>query len=161
MAMVSLIVMEPGSAWPGHVGESESILEVSDRGEMGLRTIRDRLASLRHEGARVRVAVLACNEAADAASLARRAELANELLAGVAAFGFGRLVLSVAAHASAELRLALLSLAGSLSHARAGEAVVSVRFDEAGKRGLSRAHAARRQPRPHGGHGAEKLSRMR
>jgi len=103
--MVSLIVMEPGSEWPGHVGESENVVELGEQEESLLQRIRNRLESLRLKGARVRVAVLACNEAADAASMVRRAELAHELLAGVAAVGFGRLVLNAAAHASAQLRL--------------------------------------------------------
>ena len=128
--VVSLIVMEPGSEWPGHVGETENVVELGEHEEPLLQRVRSRLDSLRVKGARVRVAVLACNEAADAASAARREELALELLAGVAAVGFGRLVLNAAAHASAQLRLELLSLAGSLSHACAGGAIVSVKFNE-------------------------------
>jgi hypothetical protein len=134
MDMVSLIVMEPGSEWPGHVGESENVVELGEGEESLLPRIRHRLDTLRLKGARVRVAVLACNEATDAASLARRADLAHELLVNVAAVGFGRLVLSTAAHAPARLRLELLSLAGSLSHTRPGEAVVSVKFNEPGER---------------------------
>ena len=130
MEMVSIIVMEPGSEWPGHVAWSENIVELGEHEEPLLPRIRSRLDALRLEGARVRVAVLACNEAADAASAARREELAHELLAGVAALGFGRLVLNAAAHASAQLRIELLSLAGSLSHSCAGAAVVSVKFGE-------------------------------
>jgi hypothetical protein len=128
--MVSLIVMEPGSEWPGHVGELENVVELGEHEELLLQRVRNRLDSLRLKGARVRVAVLACNEAADSASLAKRAELAHELLAGVAAVGFGRLVLNAAAHASAQLRLELLSLAGALSHACGGGTLVSVKFNE-------------------------------
>ena len=138
MDMVSLIVMEPGSEWPGHVGGSENVVELGQHEEPVLERIRSRLDSLRLNGARVRVAVLACNEAADAASAARREEVALELLAGVAAAGFGRLVLNAAALTSAPLRLELLSLAGSLSHACAGGAVVSVKFNERDGRRSSR-----------------------
>jgi hypothetical protein len=139
MGIVSLIVMEPGSAWPGHVGDSENVVEVGEHhDEALLQRIRQRLDSLRLKGDRVRVAVLACNGATDGASLARRAEIAHELLSAVAAVGFGRLVLDVATRASPQLRLELLALAGGLSHARAGGSVVSVRFNEPSERSASR-----------------------
>jgi hypothetical protein len=75
--------------------------------------------------------VLACNEATDVASLARRAQLADELLASVATVGFGRLVLCAAERASPKLRHELLSLAHALGHAGRGAASVTVRFKEA------------------------------
>jgi hypothetical protein len=132
MGVISLIVMEPGSAWPGHVGDSENVVAVGERDEPLLARIRLRLDSLRRHGEHVRVAVLACNEATDVVSVARRAELAHELLAAVAAANFGRLVLSAAERASVELRRELLSLAGALTHTGRGRAAtVSVRFSEA------------------------------
>jgi len=124
--------MEPGSAWPGHVGDSENVVTVIEREEGLLKRIRERLDSLRRRGEHVRIAVLACNEATDVASVARRAELAHELLAAVAAAGFGRLVLTAAERASMQLRRNLLSLADALTHAHCGTAVtVSVRLPEA------------------------------
>jgi hypothetical protein len=129
MSIVSLIVMEPGSAWPGHVGGLENVVQIGEHEEGLLQRIRRKLALLRLSGGRVRVAVLACNEATDAAALARRSELAHELLAAVAAAGFGRLVLRARCHAATHPRLDLLSLAGSLSQAPGGGAVVSVKFD--------------------------------
>jgi hypothetical protein len=132
MGVVSLIVMEPGSAWPGHVGDSENVVAVGEKEEGLLHRIRQKLDALRLRGERVRVAVLACNEATDAASAQRRAELARELLSVVAAAGFGRLVLSAAERAPTPLRHELLALAGVLSHTRRGAAtVVSVRFCDA------------------------------
>jgi hypothetical protein len=132
MGVVSLIVMEPGSAWPGHVGDSENVVALGEHDEALLERIRLRLDSLRRHGEHVRVAVLACNEATDVVSVARRSELAQELLTAVAAGGFGRLVLSAAERASAELRRELLSLAGTLSYTGRGRApTVSVRFCEA------------------------------
>jgi len=89
MGVVSLIVMEPGSAWPGHVRDSENIVAASYRDEGLLQRTRRTLAALRGRGQQVRVAVLACSHATDVASLARRAQLAHELLAAVAAAGFG------------------------------------------------------------------------
>jgi hypothetical protein len=132
MGVVSLIVMEPGSAWPGHVGNSENVVALGEQGEGLLPRIRQKLDSLRRRGEKVRVAVLACSEATDVASVARRAELAHELLAVVAAVGFGRLILSAADRASMPLRHELLSLASALSHLRRGTAtLVSVRFRDA------------------------------
>ena len=49
--------------------------------------------ALRARRARVLVAVLACNDATDAASNGRRAQIAHELLSAVAPVTFGRLVL--------------------------------------------------------------------
>ena len=73
--------------------------------------------------------MLACNEATDAVSVARRAELAQELLAAVAVVGFGRLVLSAAERASVQIRRELLTLAGALNYTRVGAAAtISVRF---------------------------------
>jgi hypothetical protein len=132
MGIVSLIVMEPGSAWPGHVGDSENVVAVGEKEEGLLHRIRQKIDSLRRRGEQVRVAVIACNEATDAESAQRRAELAGELLSVVAAAGFGRLVLTAAERAPMPLRRELLALAGSLSHTRRGTAtVVSVRFCEA------------------------------
>jgi hypothetical protein len=129
MGLVSLIVMEPGSAWPGHVGDSENVIAVGEREEGLLPRVREKLDALRRRGGRVRVAVLACNEATDVASLARRAELAHELLAAVSAVGFGRLLLTAGERASMQLRRDLLSLADTLTDARGGDAAtVSVRF---------------------------------
>ena len=133
MGVVSMIVMEPGSAWPGHVGDSENVVTVTERDEGTLQRLRQRLSLLRRRGEQVRVAVLACNDATDAASVARRAALAHELFSAVAAVGFGRLVLTTAERASMQLRCELLSLAGTLSYTRPGRtaATVSVRFNEA------------------------------
>ena len=63
MTIVSLVAMEKGSEWPGHVGDCESLVALTasdDAGELLDRT-RRRLASLGHQGQHVRVAVLACN----------------------------------------------------------------------------------------------------
>ncbi len=129
MSVVSLIVMEPGSAWPGHVGDSENVIAVGERGDGMLRRIRSILDALRRRGEHVKVAVLSCNEATDLVSAARRAEIAHELLAAVAAVGFGRLVLSAEKRASVQVRRELMTLAGALTCTRGGGgATVSVRF---------------------------------
>jgi hypothetical protein len=129
MGLVSLIVMEPGSAWPGHVGDSENVVAIGEREEGLLRRVQDRIASLRRRGEHVRIAVLACNESIDGASALRRAELARELLMAVAGVRFGRLVLSAAERASAPVRRELFLLAGTLSQSGGGPSpTVSVKF---------------------------------
>src|SRR5580692_4481917 len=127
MGVVSLIVMEPGSQWPGHVRDSENVVAASFEDEGLLHRTRRTLALLQQRGQHVRVAVLACNETIDAASVTRRTQLAHELLAAVTAAGVGRLVLSSVEQASMPLRRELLSLAGALSQTVLG-ACVRVRF---------------------------------
>lgn len=130
MGVVSLIVMEPGSRWPGHVRDSENIVAASHVGEGLLQRTQRTLEGLLQRGQHVRVAVLACSDATDAVTLACRAQLARELLAAVAATGYGRLVLSSAEHASMSLRRELLTLAGALSQTVLGTSV-RVRFEDA------------------------------
>jgi hypothetical protein len=129
MALVTLIVMEPGSEWPGQVGDVGDIMAIgNDEEGLGQRT-QHRLALLEERGRRVRVAVLACNEATDPASVARRAEVAEALLTVVASVGSGRLVLSGPNRASARQRREILCLAGDLSQRVRGKpATVLVRF---------------------------------
>ena len=131
MGVVALVVMEPGSAWPGYVGTPDDVVAVGYH-EGLLEKTGQGLEVLRCRGRRVRVAVLACNEATDAASVRRRAAVAHALLVAVTAVGFGRLVLSSAEGAPMRLRRELLSLAGALSFGLPGtSATVSVRFGAA------------------------------
>ncbi len=129
MATDTIVVIEPGSDWPSQIGASENLVVRYD--EQGLlRSTRRRLDSLHRQGHRVRVAVLACNGATDHGSVARRTEVAHELLGTVASMPSGLLVLSCAAHVSADARRKLFSLAGALSCKLDGTpATVSVRFD--------------------------------
>jgi hypothetical protein len=131
MGNVSLIVMEQGGAWPHRVAESEDVVVVHDDSEALLQRTLQKVESLRRRGQHLWVAVLACNAATDRMSVARRAEVANELLRAVAAVGFGRLLLSTAHDASARLRRELLTLADALSQTFAGTAAaVTVRFGD-------------------------------
>ncbi len=131
MGVVSLIVMEPGSAWPGHVnGDTENVVAVGPATDEGLldRT-RHVVDSARGRQDRVRVAVLACNDETDVTSSGRRAELAHELLNAVASAPRGRLLLC-AQRASMRLRHELMSLAGSLTRSKQGT-TISLRFGDA------------------------------
>ena len=133
MGSVSLIVMEQGGAWPGRVGDSENLVAVHDGRDVLLQRTLQKLESLRRRGQHLRIAVLACNAETDGASVARRAELAHELLRAVAAVGFGRLLLSTANGVSLQLRHELLALANALTSSRtlAGTAAtVTVRFGD-------------------------------
>jgi hypothetical protein len=137
MAVVALIVMESGSEWPGHVGDSEDVVALGYDGEGLLEKTRRKLESLRRQGQNVRVAVLACNQEGDPSSVSRRAEVANELLASVSATGFGKLVLTASKRVSMRQRCELLSLAGELSQSQRGATSgVSVRFGEGARREL-------------------------
>ena len=133
MGVVSLIVMEPGSVWPGHVRDSENVVAVGHREEGLVQRTHLTLTALRQRGQQVRVAVLACNEAVDEASIASRALLARELLTAVSTTRFGRLVLSAADRTSMQVRRELLSLAGALTHSLRG-ASVQVTFNTNGSR---------------------------
>jgi hypothetical protein len=138
MGNVSLIVMEQGGAWPRRVAESEDVVVVHDDSKVLLQRTLQKVESLRRRGQHLRIAVLACNAATDRMSVARRAEVANELLRAVAAVGFGRLLLSTAHDASARLRRELRALANALSRTFAGTAAaVTVRFGD-----LDSAHGA-------------------
>jgi hypothetical protein len=136
MAMVTLIVMEPGSEWPGHVGEAEDVVAVGNDGQESLlERTRSELDSIRLRGQHVRVALLACNEATDPTSVTSRAEVAHDLLTAVAAARFGRLALTASDRTSMRQRCELLSLAGELSLRIQGmTATVSVRFGEGRRR---------------------------
>jgi hypothetical protein len=131
VATDTIVVIEPGSNWPSQVGSSENLVVRWDKQGL-LRSTRRRLDLLRRQGRSVRVAVLACNDATDVGSVARRAEVAHELLGAVASMASGLLVLSSTGHVSPDVRRQLLSLAGALSCRLEGAlATVSVRFGAA------------------------------
>jgi hypothetical protein len=136
MAVVTLIVMEPGSEWPGYVEDSESVVAVAHGDEGLLARTRRRLDAMRQERQQdLRVAVLACNTASDVTSVARRTEIAHELLTAVTEVGSGKLVLAASDRITMQQRCELLSLAGELSQRlRGGTATVSVRFGETSRR---------------------------
>jgi hypothetical protein len=129
MAGVSLIVMERGSEWPGHVGNVGDLVAVGEDDERLVSRTREGIAALRHRGQHVRVAFLACNGATDPQSSSRRFDIVTELLEAVNLARFGRLVLSTTENASLPVRSELLSLASSLGLRLGGTSVsVSVRF---------------------------------
>ncbi|HEY1697229.1 MAG TPA: hypothetical protein VGG39_33945 [Polyangiaceae bacterium] len=131
MNNVSLVVMEKGSAWPGHVAAMQDVIAFShDDGGLLQRT-QEKLATLRSNRHSVRLAVLACNEDFGANALTRRARVARALLAAVSQASLGRLVLSASSVASPTLRAELLTLAGELTgELGRATATISLRFTE-------------------------------
>src|ERR1700733_14563927 len=115
MSMVSLVVMEPGSEWPGHVGQNSNLVAFSQKGAKLLQRTREELDALRRDQHNVRVAVLACNGEIDGEANGYRVQVAHTLLGAVTGTTFGRLVLSAGGGASLLVRQELLALAGTLS----------------------------------------------
>jgi hypothetical protein len=129
MANVAVVVMEPGSDWPGQVGDSATMVAIKQTVDERPQRTRERLDEIQRGKNCVRVAVLACNSATDANSLAQRAQVAKDLLGAVKTAALGRLVLTANAHASPQLRHSLLSLVGDLGQAlRSSSATVCLRF---------------------------------
>jgi alkanesulfonate monooxygenase SsuD/methylene tetrahydromethanopterin reductase-like flavin-dependent oxidoreductase (luciferase family) len=136
MGNVALVVMEPGSAWPGPVGDLDNLVAFGPNEEDLLRRTRERLHDLERRNHDVRVAVLACNSTADTEALARRAHVARLLLYAVTRASRGSLLLTVSSGAPLRMRKLLLRLLGTLSRRLHGTtATVSVRFVEASPAG--------------------------
>ena len=132
MTTTALVVREPGSDWPGQIGDSTSVVAFSRGGDDLVRRTEEKLDALRRRKQSVRVAVLACNSAAGGAAVGRRAKLAGMLLGAVSSTTCGRLILSASGGASHEVRQELLALAGALTEElRATSATVSLWFTEA------------------------------
>jgi hypothetical protein len=143
MSNVSLVVMEKGSDWPGHIAAIEDVVAFS-HDDLGLLSrTKEKLAALRSTHRSVRLAVLACNDDSGGATRDRRANVARELLRAVSETGFGRLVLTASALASSSLRGELMSLAGELTHGMSQTSpVISLQFTTAPDR-----RAPAREPR--------------
>jgi hypothetical protein len=141
MTGVALVVMEPGSEWPGHVGVSETLVALKP-GHDTIRCTRERLAALRRQREEINVAVLACNGAMDSETARRRIAVGREMLASITRHG--RLVLTASAEgASSELRQHLLSLAETLTDGLRGtSATVTLRFTDRAPRAVPVARRA-------------------
>jgi len=117
MSNVSLVVMEKGSDWPGHVAAIEDVVAVSQDDAGLLVRTQEKVAALESSSRSVRLAVLTCNQTSGAEATRRRTLVARALLGAVSRATFGRLVLSASAFASPSLRRELLALAGDLTGA--------------------------------------------
>lgn len=135
MTTTAMIVMEPGSVWPGHVGDVTSLVAFCEEGDELLRRTEAALHTLERGKRAVRVAVLACNAAADGQAASLRLSLARRLLGAVSGTTCGRLVVSASVTASRDLREALLVLVGALTEELRGTTTtVSLRFDGSPRR---------------------------
>ena len=115
-----MVVMELGGEWPAHIDDLTNVVGLSPSGEDILQRTQEKLCALGRKGQGIRVAVLACNVAADADAVVRRAKLARALLGAVSQTVRGRLILSAREGASIAFRTELLSLAGQLTDALRG-----------------------------------------
>jgi hypothetical protein len=129
MTATALIVMEPGSDWPGQIGDSTILVGFCEAGDELVRKTQAKLDAFRDGKQSVRVAVLACNSTAGSVATGRRAQLARMLLGAVTETTHGRLILSSSKGASDELRRELLAVAGALTEDLQGTtATISLRF---------------------------------
>ena len=139
MTPAVLVVMELGSEWPAHIDDLTSVVGLGPDGADVLQRTQAKLSALGRAGQGVRVAVLACNAATDAAAVVHRATLARALLCAVSHGVHGRLILSARDEASPVLRRALLSLAGQLADVLHGTtASVQLWFTEPSRGHVSR-----------------------
>jgi hypothetical protein len=140
MTTTAMIVMEPGSDWPGQIGDVTNLVAFSQGCDDVLRRTQEKLAWLQRSKQVVRVAVLACNTATGDAAAGHRAQLARMLLGAVSCATRGRLILSASGSTSPGLRQELLALAATLAkELRGSTATVSLRLSEASRRVAARA----------------------
>ena len=146
MRTTSVVVMEPGSDWPGQIGDAMSVV-ASREGDL-VRVTEEQLDALRRRKERVRVAVLACCTATGRSVAATRLYLGRILLGALRKEGHGKLLVCVSARAGYELRAELLELVGTLTEeARGTSTTVSLRFrEDPGTRPRGAAHADSMQP---------------
>ena len=83
MTTTAMIVMESGSGWPGHIGDSMNVVAFDRGGDDLLRRAEARLGILHRNKQSVRVAVLACNAATGGPAADQRAQIARTLLGAV------------------------------------------------------------------------------
>ncbi len=134
---MTMVVMERGSEWPGHVGNPTHVVAFG-RGQDDLcRRACDSLSVLQRNNTQVRVAVLACN---DSTGHFERLALARALLSAVRLSSRGRLVLCATASATEAHLRDLFALADTLTlEARGSGATVSLRFNRATRSAMARA----------------------
>jgi hypothetical protein len=138
MTSTTIVVMEPGSDWPGHIGSSTHIVAFSQGAEDLCRRTCETLDAIDRDRTNVRMAVLACNESTGGTIACDRALIARALLAAVRRTSHGRLVLSTNGRAPQRLLHDLLALADALtSEARGTTATVFLRFNKAHREPLA------------------------
>jgi hypothetical protein len=136
-ALLSVVVLEAGSAWPPWLGEYQkhapNSVVIAQSGEEQARDFARRIARRSDEIAAgdvaIHVALLVSNGLLDDESVTARKQMCASLLRVMVQKRRGELVLAAAAHADDELRHELFALAGSLCDELGGTQVnVRVRF---------------------------------
>jgi len=139
MTTTAMIVMEPGSDWPGQIGNVTNLVALRHGCGDVLSKTQEKLSALYKGKQTVRVAVLACNAARGEAVAGQRAQLARMLLGAIACATSGRLILSASRSTSHGLVRELLALAEALAEELRGTtATVSLRLGEASGRAVDR-----------------------
>ncbi|HEY2410499.1 MAG TPA: hypothetical protein VGI10_31055 [Polyangiaceae bacterium] len=135
-ALISVVVLEAGSAWPRWLGEyqrrapnsvvvAQSAEETCE--EFAVRVDR-RMAEMR--GETIHVGLLISNGSTEDDTVGARKNIASSMLKTMVARDQGELVLAADVRASDEIRHRLLSLAGVLcDEVRGTEVAVRVRFE--------------------------------
>jgi len=125
----TIVVMEPGSDWPGPFGKSAHVLAFGVGADNRYDRTHERLAAMFGGRRDVSVAVLACNASTGAIAAVERIRLGRSMLDALKDVAHGRLVLSASAGSSHELLGDLLELAATLvDGARGSSATVSLNF---------------------------------
>jgi hypothetical protein len=136
-ALLSVVVLEAGSAWPPWLGEYQKLapnsVVVAQSAEESGRDFAQRIARRADEiaagDAKIHAALLVSNGALDDASVAARKQVCSSLLRVMVQKRHGELVLAAEALAGDELRHELFALAGTLCDELRGAPVnVRVRF---------------------------------
>jgi hypothetical protein len=129
VGLTALVVMEPGSDWPGRIGKSVTVVTLGPGEDSLLGRTLVQLESMLQGKQRIRVAFLACNGSLGSSSAEQRAHLAQVLLRSVTCQGHGRLVVCASGDACRELREELLAMVGSLAEEAQGTpTTVTLRF---------------------------------
>jgi hypothetical protein len=137
-SLISVVVLEAGSAWPRWLGEyqrrapnsvvvAQSAEEASD---VFAARVDRRMAEMRGGHESVHVALLISNGGTDDETVDARKSICSSMLKGMVAKDQGELVLAADVRASDEIRHRLLSLAGVLcDEVRGTDVAVRVRFE--------------------------------
>ncbi|HEX3774559.1 MAG TPA: hypothetical protein VHV51_08845 [Polyangiaceae bacterium] len=135
--LLSVVVLEAGSAWPPWLGEYQKLapnsVVVAQSGEESGRDFAQRIARRVDEigasDAKIHAALLVSNGLLNEASVTARTAICKSLLGVMVQKRHGELVLAADAFATDELRHELFSLAGTLCDDLGGTPVsVRVRF---------------------------------
>jgi hypothetical protein len=128
-----LVVMELGSEWPAWLsqcchGVSTRRVTVQEETETLARfceRVAERIDTILAEGAALDLAVLACNERADARATSARQNVVETMASALGCRGGGRVVLTASERSNGRVRRALCSFADDISQRWSNTRIVS------------------------------------